>query len=160
MSIAGDGRPRATDTSGLVAFADVERALGLLGEAEALRAEAASLLGRLAATGVAEWLGYVSLERMVAHRTGCRNAAARELVRVARFLDTHPVSAAALRAGELRWAQAESLARAAGGDRAEAFAAYESELLAAARSREPEAFDRLLHALAGPRRHRSRRSRC
>ncbi len=132
-----------------MAFGDLERALSLLGEAEVLRVEAATLLGPLVHTGVAAWLGYVSLERLVAHRTRAGNGFARELLRVARFLETHPESGAALRAGEVSWTHAESLARAAAGDRAEAFSAYEGELLAAARGREPEAFDRLLHTWRG-----------
>lgn len=151
MSMADDTRPSQTDPSGggPVALADLDRALELLASADAQRAQAAALLGPLSATGVAEWLGYVSMDRLVAHRTACRNAAARELLRVARFLEAHPRSAAALRAGEASWAHVESLARAAGADRATAFARDEQQLLAAARTREPEAFDRLLHAWRG-----------
>lgn len=147
MSSAPDDRPGRTDSSsdGPVAIADLDEALALLASADAQRARAAELLGSVAGSGVAEWLGYVSLERLVAHRTGCRNTVSRDLIRVARFLHAHPRSAGAVRAGELSWAQAESLARAAGADRAHAFARFEVELLAAARSREPEAFDRLLH---------------
>lgn len=92
ISIAGDDRPEATDTSGPAASGDLERALLLLGEAEALRVEAATLLGPLVHTGVAEWLGYVSLERLVAHRSRAGNGSSHELVRVARFLQAHPVS--------------------------------------------------------------------
>ena len=74
-----------TAEDGPVQVADLDRALGLLAEAEALRVEAVGLLGSLAGSGLAHWLGYVSLERLVAHRTGSRNRVAAELVRVARF---------------------------------------------------------------------------
>lgn len=146
MSTTPNGRPNPSDSSASVALADLDRALAWLADAEALRVRAAAALGSLAGSGVAEWLGYVSLERLVAHRSGSRNTFARDLVRVARFLEANPLSAAGLRAGELSWANAESLARAASGDRGGAFAAAEVELLAAAASREPEVFDRLLHA--------------
>ncbi|MEM9889729.1 MAG: DUF222 domain-containing protein [Actinomycetota bacterium] len=145
MSMAGDSGRETTDTSGHKALSELQRALALLAEAESLWADAAMALGRVAGSGVAEWLGYVSLERLLAHRMSCRGAAARELMRVARFLDAHPRSAAAVRAGYLSWTHAESLARSVADDRGEVFAEHESELLAAARSHEPEAFDRLLH---------------
>ncbi|MEM9890818.1 MAG: DUF222 domain-containing protein [Actinomycetota bacterium] len=146
MSTAHELRPKPTDQSSLghAGIDDLDRALGLLAAAEAFRVEAAGLLGAVAGTGLAAWLGYVSLERLIAHRSGCRNAAARELVRVARFLDANPISASALRAGELSWAQAESLASAVGDDRCAAFARHEADLLAAARGRDPRSFDRLL----------------
>ncbi|MEL7210782.1 MAG: DUF222 domain-containing protein, partial [Actinomycetota bacterium] len=123
---------------------DLDRAIELLRTADQLRAEAASLLGPLAESGLAEWLGYVSLERLVAHRTRCDNATARSLVATAKHLERFPATATSLRAGELSWAQAEILARAAGDDRDNAYANHEPELLAAAAGCEPDHYRRLV----------------
>jgi hypothetical protein len=125
---------------------DLDEALALLAEADGLRAQAASLVGRLADSGLAQWLGYASMERLVAHRSGSRNTTARAFVQVARFLDAHRLSGAALAEGRLSWANAETLARVASGDRVDAFAEYEAELLAAAEGCPPEEFDRLVFA--------------
>ncbi|MEM9656707.1 MAG: DUF222 domain-containing protein [Actinomycetota bacterium] len=129
-----------------VRSADLDDALKLLAEADALRAKAASLVGALADSGLAQFHGYVSMERLVAHRSGCRNTTARDLLRVARFLDRHELSAKALRDGRLSWANAETLARAANGDRAANFAEAEEQLLAEAVGTCPEKFDRLVYA--------------
>lgn len=124
---AGDGSP-----AGTVRAADLDDALKLLADADALRAEAAVLVGGLADSGLAQWLGYVSMERLIAHRGDCRNTTARDFVRAARFVDGYPLSAAALREGRLSWANAQTLARAVRGDRAAVFVEYEEQLLAAA----------------------------
>ena len=144
MAAGATTEPTAGD--GPVRIADLDRAIGLLAEADVLRVEAAGLLGSLAGSGLAQWLGYVSLERLVAHRTGSRNRVAVELVRVARFLETHPLSAGALRDGRVSWANAETLTQAAAGDRHGRFAQHELELLAAAEGSSPETFDRVVHA--------------
>jgi hypothetical protein len=125
---------------------DVDRALELLADADRLRLQAAELLGPLADSDLAQWLGYVSMERLVAHQTGSRNTVARGIMRVARFLEKHPVSAAALREGRLSWAHAEALAHAAAGDRSGRFTEHEEQLLNAAEGASPEEFDRLVHA--------------
>ncbi|MGH1492094.1 MAG: hypothetical protein ACRBK7_22345 [Acidimicrobiales bacterium] len=54
---------------GRVVATDLDRALQQLAEADQLRANAAALLGELDGTGLAEWLGYVSLDRLLAHRS-------------------------------------------------------------------------------------------
>ncbi|MEM7324429.1 MAG: DUF222 domain-containing protein [Actinomycetota bacterium] len=127
-----------------VCAADLDDALKLLAESDALRSQAAVLIGGLADSGLAEFLGYVSMERLVAHCNDWRNTGARDFVRVARFLGAHPLSAAALQDGRLSWANAETLARAAHGDRVTVFAEYEEQLLAAAVACPPEKFDRLV----------------
>ncbi|MEL7207996.1 MAG: DUF222 domain-containing protein [Actinomycetota bacterium] len=123
---------------------DLDHAIELLQHADRLRAEAAMLLGPFAEGDLARWLGYVSLERLVAHRTGGGNSAGRSLVQVASHLDRFPQTASALRSGALSWAQAEILARAAGDDRAGHYAEHEGELLAAAVGCEPDDYRQLV----------------
>ena len=100
---------------GRVVATDLDRALQLLADAERARARAAALLGGLAETGLERFCGYVSWERLVAHRTGCGNRAAVELMRVARHLDRFGLTASALGVGVIGFAQVEVLARAARG---------------------------------------------
>ncbi|MEM9651913.1 MAG: DUF222 domain-containing protein [Actinomycetota bacterium] len=140
---AAEGREAGRTT---VRAADLDDALKLLADADALRSKAAALVGGLADSGLAQWLGYVSMERLVAHRSGCRNNVARDFVRVARFLERHALSASALQGGRLSWTNAETLSRVAHGDRAAAFAEHEAQLLTAAEETTPETFDRLVHA--------------
>jgi hypothetical protein len=127
---------------GRVVATDLDRAVALLAEAERARAAAALLLGRLCDTGLERFLGYVSLERLVAHRTGCGNRAGFDLMRVARHLDRFGTTAAALEAGAIGWAAAAVLARAAAG-LAEAYRSDESELLAVAERVEVEELERV-----------------
>ncbi|MEM9653618.1 MAG: DUF222 domain-containing protein [Actinomycetota bacterium] len=141
----GTGGGQATDHSGVRA-ADLDDALKLLAEADALRVEAAALIGPLADSGLAQFRGYVAIERLVAHRRGWRNTTARGFLRVARFVDQHPLTAAALRNGSLSWANAETLAHASADGRAAAFTESEVELLTAAEASPPETFDRLISA--------------
>ncbi|MEM7321949.1 MAG: DUF222 domain-containing protein [Actinomycetota bacterium] len=136
----------ASAAGSVLRAADLDDALKLLAEADTLRAQAAALVGGLADSGLAEWLGYVSMARLVAHRSGCRNTTARAFLRVARFLVAHPLSAAAVRDGRLSWANAETLARAAADGRSASFAVAESELLAESKACAPETFDRLVFA--------------
>lgn len=126
--------------------AALNRVVDLLVEADSLRSEAARLLGPLADSGLAQWLGYVSMERLVAHQTRSRNSDARSLLRVARFLEANPRSAAAVQDGRLSWANAKALAFAAADDRSGRFAEHEDQLIAAATATAPEEFDRLVDA--------------
>ncbi|MEM7326498.1 MAG: DUF222 domain-containing protein [Actinomycetota bacterium] len=138
-----DGRRSGGAT---VRAADLDDALKLLAEADTLRSQTAVLVGGLADSGLAEFLGYVSIERLVAHRNDWRNTTARDFLRVARFLAAHPKTAAALQKGRLSWANADTLAYAAAGDRAAAFTQCEEQLLAEAVDCPSEKFDRLVHA--------------
>jgi hypothetical protein len=124
----------------------MDRVVDLLVEADSLRSEAARLLGPLADSGLAQWLGYVSMERLVAHQTRSQNSDARNLLRVARFLEANPRSAAAVQDGRLSWTNAKTLAFAAADDRSGRFAEHEEQLIAAAATTAPEEFDRLVHA--------------
>lgn len=136
----------ANETAGAapVVAADLDRALDLLATANELRTEAATLLGPLATTDLARFLGFTSIERLVAHHTGCDNAEAAEVVCIARHLERFPATAEAMSTGRLSWPQAAILARAAGDDRSGRFAEAEAELLAAAGSRGPEAYHHLV----------------
>ncbi|MGH1489966.1 MAG: DUF222 domain-containing protein [Acidimicrobiales bacterium] len=127
---------------GRVVATDLDRALQQLAEADQLRANAASLLGELDGTGLAEWLGYVSLDRLVAHRSSRGNAAARELMRIARHLAQFDATADAVRSGQVSFAAAEVLARAAR-DMADAYREYEDQLLDAAASHEVDELEQL-----------------
>ncbi len=120
----------------------LERALEKLADAERLRTEAAALLGAVDGTGFHELLGYVSLERLVAHRTRSGNGEARHLVQTARHLDRFPATADALAAGLIGWSAAEVLAQAAVG-LDDAYGADEAELLAAAEGREVADLERV-----------------
>jgi len=113
---------------GRVVAADLDRALELLHEAERAMAEATALLGELQGTGLERFLGYVSWERLVAHRTGHGNGDAHRLLRVARHLDRFPVTAASLADGLVGIAAVEALAKAAAG-LDDAYRADEAELL-------------------------------
>ena len=137
----GGGEPVSVSATSL------DRAVELLVEADSLRAEAATLLGPLADSDLAKWLGHVSMERLLAFRTGSRNSTARKVMRVARFLNANPVSAAAVQDGRLSWANAETLAAtSAASDLSGRYTEYEGQLLAAAEGSSPEAFDRIVHA--------------
>ncbi|MGH1489415.1 MAG: DUF222 domain-containing protein [Acidimicrobiales bacterium] len=127
---------------GRVVATDLDRALQQLAEADQLRADAAALLGELDGTGLAEWLGYVSLDRLVAHRSSRGNSAARDLMRVARHLARFSATAAAVRAGRVSFAAAEVLAGAAR-DLANAYLQHEDQLLNAAASNEVDELERL-----------------
>ncbi len=127
---------------GRVVATDLDRALQQLAEADRLRANAAVLLGGLDGAGLSRWLGYVSLERLVAHRTGCGNREARRLTKVAQHLDRFEATAAALLAGRIGWAQAEILTRAASGF-SKAYANDEAELVASAEVNEVERLEQI-----------------
>ncbi|MGH1494141.1 MAG: DUF222 domain-containing protein, partial [Acidimicrobiales bacterium] len=127
---------------GRVVATDLDRALQMLTEAEQLRSHAAVLLGGLDGAGLSRWLGYVSLERLVAHRTGCGNREARRLTKVAQHLDRFEATAAALIAGRIGWAHAEILAKAASGF-SDAYAHDEAELVAAAEANEVERLEQI-----------------
>ncbi|MGH1492210.1 MAG: DUF222 domain-containing protein [Acidimicrobiales bacterium] len=133
---------------GRVVATDLDRALQKLAEADQLRASAAALLGDLDGTGLAEWLGYVSLDRLVAHRSACGNGAARDLMRVARHLARFSVTADAVRSGRVSFAAAGVLARAAR-DLADAYLEYEGQLLDAAASNEVDELERLCRLWRG-----------
>jgi hypothetical protein len=128
---------------GRVVATDLDRALELLADAERARAEAAILLGGLGTTGLERFLGYVSWERLVAHRSGCSNRTAHAVMRTARHLERFPATAGALLAGRLGWDQAEVLARAAAGGLGDAYRADEAELLDAAERLEADEFERV-----------------
>ena len=130
------------DDVGSIPATDLDRALGLLATAERATAEAGLLLGGIAGSGLAQWLGYVSLERLVAHRTGCGNRSAAGLLRVARFLNDHAVTGAAVRSGRLLWAKADVLARAAAG-LGSAYRRDEAELIGFAEAHEVEELERV-----------------
>ena len=132
----------ATRLDGPVVADDLDRAVELLAVAERARCAAAALLGPLEETGLARWLGYVSLQRLVAHRTGCSNRTAAELLGVARHLDRFPSTATALQTGRISWAGAEILTRTAEG-LAGPYTADETELLTAAQDREPADLERI-----------------
>jgi hypothetical protein len=131
------GSPRS-----VVALSDLDDALALLVQAEQTKAQAAVLLGRVADADLARWLGYVSTERLVAHRTGSGNDTARSFVRVARHLERFPATAAALIDGRVTWAVVEVLAAAAAG-RADAYAESEEELLDVVEGAEPAEAERI-----------------
>jgi hypothetical protein len=126
--------------------ADLDRAIEQLAVAERARADAASALadvvGEVDGDGLAQWLGYVSLDRLVAHRSGVGNGPARSLVMVARHLDRFETSAEALRAGRITFAAAEILARTARG-LADPYGRDEPQLLEAAEGSEPEELQRI-----------------
>ena len=137
-------------------LADLDRAFELLAEADSVLAEAAGLLAGFCGSGVAQWLGYVSMPRLVAHRSGRSNRAARVLVRTARFLDQFPVTAEAVRHGALSWGAAEVLSLCTGsgtnnGDDEVLAAAYrdhEADLLAQAGRLDVDGLERLGSGLA------------
>jgi hypothetical protein len=127
---------------GRVVAADLDRALELLAVAERARAEAASLVGGLLGSDLERFLGYVSWERLVAHRTGCGNREAFGVVKVARHLARFGLTAAALEAGVIGWTAAGILARAAAG-LSDAYERDEAELLSVAEGCEPEDLERV-----------------
>ena len=116
---------------GRVVATDLDRALEQLAEADRLRADAVVLLAGLQDTGLERFCGYVSWERLVAHRRGWSNRSAAVLVGVARHVDRFGLTAAALEAGVIGVAQAEVLARAARGLEG-AYEVDEAELLSVA----------------------------
>jgi hypothetical protein len=122
---------------GPVLAVDVDHAVKLLAEADALRAEAAALLGPLEGSGLAEWCGYVSLPRMVAHRAGVGNAEAGRVCAVAVHIDRFSATRAALESGRIGWSHAEALAKAAEG-LADRYRLDEEQLLGLAASVEVE----------------------
>ena len=126
---------------GRVVATDLDRALELLEQAERARAEAATLLAGLQTTGLERFCGYVSWERLVAHRTACGNRASFALMRSARHLGRFARTASALAAGAIGLAHVEVLARAAAG-LANAYERDEPELLALAERVEPEELER------------------
>jgi hypothetical protein len=117
-------------------------ALALLAEAERLTIQAVEQLQVADRAGLAELWGYVSTERMVAHRARRTNREGRDLVAVSRHLGRHPDTAAALAAGEISLAQAGELVAAARGFD-DAYTQYEDQLLDACRSRDPDAVPQL-----------------
>ena len=127
---------------GRVVATDLDRALELLEQAERARAEAATLLAGLQTTGLERFCGYVSWERLVAHRTACGNRASFALMRSARHLGRFARTASALAAGAIGLAHVEVLARAAAG-LANAYERDEPELLALAERVEPEELERV-----------------
>ncbi len=110
----------------------LDDAVGLLAEAERLRSEAVAVLGRFEGSGLAEFCGYPSLARLLAHRVGLSNAEGRSLVEVGAWLEAHPATGQALAAGRVTMAQVEVMARAARGVDASLLGEFESLLLAAA----------------------------
>ncbi len=131
-----------TRLDGRVVATDLDRAIELLAVADQARADAAALLGELDGTGLAEWLGYVSLDRLVAHRSSCSNASARELLQVARHLNRFEATADAVRAGRVSFAASGVLASAAR-DLADAYRRDEEQLLTAAEDCEAGDLERL-----------------
>lgn len=121
---------------------DLDRALELLARSERARAEAAALLGGLQGTELERFLGYVSWERLVAHRSGCGNRAALDLVRVARHLDRFEATARALAEDRIGLAAVEVLTRMAA-ELADAYRADEAELLAVAQRVEVEELEQV-----------------
>ncbi|MEM8924687.1 MAG: DUF222 domain-containing protein [Actinomycetota bacterium] len=93
-------------------LSDLDRAFAALADAEAALGEAARLLAGFDGSGVDRWLGYVSMERMIAHRARSSNRSAVVFMRTVRFLARFPTTAASLQQGGLSWAQAEALATA------------------------------------------------
>jgi len=127
---------------GRVVATDLDRALVLLRESERARSEAAALLGGLQGSELERFLGYVSWERLIAHRSRCGNRAAFELVRIARHLNRFERTAQALADGRVGLSEVEILARAAAG-LAEAYATKEMELLDTAQVVSVEELERL-----------------
>ena len=127
---------------GRVVATDLDRALELLAEAERARGGAAALLGGLQRSGLERFLGYVSWERLVAHRSGCGNRAAFDLVRVARHLDRFEPTARALAERRVGLAAVEVLSKAAAG-LADAYRADEADLLDVAETSEVEELERI-----------------
>ncbi len=127
---------------GRVVATDLDRALELLQESERARREAAALLGGLQSSGLERFLGYVSWERLIDHRSRCGTRAASEVVRVARHLDRFAETAGAVAKGRVCFAAAELLAKAAAG-LVDAYRADEFELLEVAATAELEDLERL-----------------
>ena len=119
------------------------RVLSLLAEAERLTAEAVGELGLIDRAGLSALWGYTDTTRLVAHRSGRTRREAHELVVVARHIARHPATGAALTAGEISFAQAAGLARAASGFD-DVYSKYEPQLLAACRTRDADALARLV----------------
>ncbi|MEM8924962.1 MAG: DUF222 domain-containing protein, partial [Actinomycetota bacterium] len=93
-------------------LSDLDAAFARLADAETALGDAARLLAGFDGSGVDHWLGYVSMERMVAHRARRSNRSAVVFMRTVRFLARFPTTAASLEEGGLSWAQAEALATA------------------------------------------------
>lgn len=127
---------------GRVVATDLDRALELLNEAERARSEAAMLLGGLQGTELERFLGYVSWERLIAHRSGCGNRGASDLLRVARHLARFEGTAQSLADGRFGLAAAEVLAKTASG-LAAAYQVDESELLEVAATVELDELERI-----------------
>jgi len=125
-----------------VVATDLDRALELLQESERARSEAAALLGGLQGSELERFLGYVSWERLIAHRSRCGNRAAFELMRIARHLDRFERTAQALADGRVGLSQVEVLARAAA-SLADAYAVDEAELLDTAQAVDVEELERV-----------------
>ena len=94
MTLTGALSGERARLDGRVVAADLDRAIELLADAERARSRAAVLLGGLVGTDLERFLGYVSWERLVAHRTGRGNRDAFGLMRVARHLDRFGLTAA------------------------------------------------------------------
>jgi hypothetical protein len=126
--------------------ADLDRVLEQLAEAERVRvaavADLAGLVGEVDGECLARWLGYVSLERLITHRSGWGGGQARSLVMVARHLDRFSATGEAVRSGRIGFAAAEVLARTARG-LAGPYGRDEAGLLHAAEGSEPDELERM-----------------
>ena len=138
----------SADPTGLDVFSAGEvqavggEVLSLLAEAERLQVAAVAKLAVIDRAGLAALWGYVSTERLVAHRARVSNRTAGVLVSVARHTDRHRATGEALVDGRVSLGQVEVLAAAARG-LDDVYAGVEEQFVDACGDRDVDAVGRL-----------------